>query len=210
MFKPASFTFFLIVAAGAFPAEPTCSVSGVLPEGSTFVGYTRPGESTLRSFATLLEGGSFQTYDGHSLSSDLPLHGSLVDSQVAIQAINPYLNRMGKDHCVYPASLSRKPVSSWEIWSSSVALSARIRPPTTQELANFQNYAMSCVVQGDHPESVEPTCPKLIAVSDLNTDGLLEYWHTVPYRWDTGLRAASEGLDRRLVPLLSVCPGCSD
>jgi hypothetical protein len=33
---------------------------------------------------------------------------------------------------------------------------------------------------------VECTLPELLAVSDVDADGKLEYWHSTPYRCDTG------------------------
>jgi hypothetical protein len=49
---------------------------------------------------------------------------------------------------------------------------------------------------------------EIIAVTDIDEDGQPEYWAREPYMWDTGLSVLE---DRgTLVPLLRLCPGCSD
>jgi len=158
----------------------------------------------------LFDDGRLQAYDGNGLFPAQPLHGLLTESLASIEEINPYLNRLGKDHCVYAARLSWCPDDSWEIWTSGSEASSRIRLANNQEAEDFHSYEHYCVIQGDPVEVVEPSCPKLVAVSDLNEDKVIEYWHTVPYTWDTGLQVSKEGANGRLVPLMSACPGCSD
>jgi hypothetical protein len=50
--------------------------------------------------------------------------------------------------------------------------------------------------------------PELLALTDIDGDGRLEYWSREPYRWDFGLTVWEDG--GTLAPLLSVCAGCSD
>ena len=188
-----------------------CVVSGTIPEGSVYIGYTRASESTLRAFA-LLEGATLAPYDGHNLVPGQTLHGLLGSAQATIQRVEPYLDRMGVDHCVYPAEMSLSPTKSWEIWTSRADLRVKVRRPTPDEVIRFRHYEPDCVFQGDPPEGVDPPCvlPELVAVSDLDGDAKIEYWHTVPYMWDTGFQIAEEQPERGLVSMLSACPGCSD
>lgn len=51
--------------------------------------------------------------------------------------------------------------------------------------------------------------PELIAVSDSDADGNPEFWYSDPYTWDTGL-GVLEVVDDNAVPVLAVCPACSD
>lgn len=204
-------TVLLLLAGPAYPSGTDCVVSGTIPSGSVFIGYTRASEATLRAFA-LFDGASLGPYDGHGLAAGQTLHGLLGPTRATIEEIEPYLDRRGENHCVYPATLSISPTRSWEIWASRPNPRVRLRLPSPDEKKQLLEYEPACIFQGGPPpEGVEPTCMRaeLVAISDLDGDAKLEYWHTVPYAWDTGFRVAEEQAGG-LVSMLSACPGCSD
>ena len=212
MQRAPTIVFFAFLAWPVHANGPDCVVSGTIPEDSVFIGYTRASESTLKAFA-LLEGARLRRYDGNNLAPGTTLHRLLDASSATIEKIEPYLDRHGKDHCVYPATLLISPANSWEIWASRPDLRGTVRRPTPDEANRFREYESDCIFQGGPPpEGVKPVCvrPELVAVSDLDGDGMLEYWHTAPYTWDTGFRIAEEEQADGLVSMLSACPGCSD
>jgi hypothetical protein len=205
-YLPAAFALALV--SSALAKEPACPHFASIPEQAIYLGYARPSESTLRTFALLAED-SLAAYDGRGLSPGNVMYGLLDESTATIRDIEPHLSRLGEDHCVYSAALSTSARGSWNIWASSSDLRDRVREPTGDDVVRFRRYTLHCLVQGDASEGALPTCAELVAVSDLDGDGGIEYWHTIPYTWDTGFGVA-EDRDGRLVPLLSTCVGCSD
>lgn len=192
--------------------EPACSTSGSLPEGAVFVGYTRPGESKLKSVA-LLVSKKLEPYDGHGLQVGLALHepastSSTPLSSSKIVALKPYMERKGKNHCEFPAELSLSPTNAWRIWVSDRALA--LRGPNPAERDSFRKLKPDCVSSRDPAAPPQCVYADLIAVSDLDENGLPEYWHTVPYGWDIGLTVSELATPSGLEKLLSACPGCSD
>ena len=127
-----------------------------------------------------------------------------------ITGVNAYLHRLGRDHCVYVGLSSSADPAGWQIWTSR-PMAAAFRPPTAGEIERLRDYEPDCVVQGDLPDSERPACVRaeLLAVSDLDGDGRLEFWHSAPYTWDTGLSVLEESQSdpERIV---AACPGCSD
>jgi len=189
------------------PDESGCDVSGKIPEGHLFIGYTRASESTLRALALFDEDAGLIPYDGENLAPGQTLYGLLDSSKAVIDKVEPYLNHFGINHCEYPATLSSPSTASWRIWASGLELRNRLRRPIPDEKSRFREHAMECIVQGDPPEGTPCVRPELIAVSDLNGNGKLEYWHTEPFFWETGFQVTEEGASR---PMLSACPGCAD
>jgi hypothetical protein len=86
-----------------------------------------------------------------------------------------------------------------------------MRQPTESERLAFRALLPECVQQGDPPPG-EETCTHaaLLAVSDIDSDGSPEYWHSTPYRWDTGLTVSKLVDSSSLEVIVSACPGCSD
>ncbi len=114
------------------------------------------------------------------------------------------------DHCVYFGDFGKASLPRWTLVSNKPILGV-FRTPTRKETAEFYRLNTTCVRQGDYPEGHEPPCvrPTLLAVSDFNKNGKLEYWATEPYLWDTGLTVWEDD-NGVLTPLLQVCVGCSD
>ncbi len=188
--------------------DPQCSTSGSLPQGAVFVGYTAPGAPILNSLALLVTK-KLQPYDGRSLSVGLTLHEAVSTSATgsSIKSIQPYMDLHGVNHCEYPAELSASPWKSWRLWVSDPELA--LRSPTRAERNSLREMKPDCVSQGDYPPGEEQCVhAELLAVSDFNENGLPEYWHTVPYTWETGLAVSELLAEGGLLPLVSACPGC--
>jgi hypothetical protein len=126
-----------------------------------------------------------------------------------LQSVGVFLDRLGEDHCVYYGSLGGSDLPEHTLLSSQ-PLSNALRLPTPADRAAFARLNKTCMVQGDWPEDEQPRCTRaeLLAVSDLDGNGQPEFWASEPYRWDTGLTISENRGE--LVPLLQVCPGCSD
>lgn len=60
-------------AVGSAGNASACKESGSLPEHSIFIGYTKPGESTLRPFS-LVVAKELSVYDGRNLTEGLDLY----------------------------------------------------------------------------------------------------------------------------------------
>jgi hypothetical protein len=206
-------TAFLCSFAGVAAAqEIECGAeSSALPESSVFVGYTRPGESVLRS-AALVTRGNIAPYDGRHLAAGDVLYAALpgTDSSLEVANVSPYLNQLGSDHCVYRATLAGPAQPDWQIWTSD-RLAGEFRTPSAEEEERLRSYQPNCIQQGDRPEDARPPCVRaqLLAVSDLDGDEALEFWHSAPYTWDTGLSVLEES-ELEPVLLVAACPGCSD
>ena len=209
-FRWAILIFALSLSEARGAGAQDCGVSGTLPDESIFVGYSREGESVLRS-AALLQGGVLKQYDGRNLTLGLMVYEAMVDSPAAtlIETVTPYLERVGPDHCEFPAQLAVPTSKEWRIWSTKPLKS--LRQPTASQRAAFRSLRPDCVHQGDAPPGeVLCTYLELLAVSDVDADGDLEYWHSAPYRWDTGLTILERAGDARVEVVVAVCPGCVD
>ena len=81
----------------------------------------------------------------------------------------------------------------------------------TQEEAVARCDSVSNRELRDYPTGEGPPCsrPTLFAISDLDSDGLDEFWFTVPYMWDTGFQVAELTPDHSdLVMIASACLDC--
>jgi hypothetical protein len=198
----------LLAGSPAFAEE--CAASGPLPDGAVFVGYSRTDESALHA-AALLRDAVLEKYDGKHLTVGLNLQQGATTSstRTRIKTVSPYLERLGPDHCEYPAELSARKSHAWRIWSSGPIES--LRQPTEAEHRSFRSLRPDCVHQGDPPPGeIDCTLPELFAVSDIDADGKPEYWHSTPYRWDTGLSISELVDSANLEVIVAACPGCSD
>jgi hypothetical protein len=200
-----------LALASASPAfAQDCVASGPLPEGAIFIGYSRTGESALHS-AALLRTTVLEKYDGRNLSVGLRLHEAATKNPTTtrIESVAPYLERMGPDHCEYPAAINAAKSKQWRIWSSKPLTS--LRQPSDAERMAFRKLRPDCAHQGDPPPG-EEVCvyAELLAISDIDSDGHSEYWHSTPYRWDTGLSISEQLGPSNLELVVAACPGCSD
>jgi hypothetical protein len=112
---------------------------------------------------------------------------------------------MNVDHCVYYGTIDNDDLPQWTLMSSE-PLQDVFQMPSSGDMEEFYRLNTTCIYQGNLPESC--TKPKILAVSDINQNGMKEYWATEPYKWDTGLTVWENS--GKLVPLLRVCVGCSD
>ena len=165
----------------------------------------------LRS-AALVTQGRIAPYDGRHLATGDVLYAALpaTDSSMEVANVSPYLNRLGRDHCVYRATLAGTAEAEWQVWTSE-RLAGEFRTPSPEEEERLRTYLPNCIQQGDRPEDARAPCvqAQLLAVSDLDGDDALEFWHSTPYTWDTGLSVMEES-EREPVLLVAACPGCSD
>ena len=127
-----------------------------------------------------------------------------------LRGVAGFFDRIGPDHCVYFASFAGKEPEELTLVATAADV-PQLREPSSDDTAYFRARNTTCVVQGDYDPGTEPPCtpPRLLAVSDLDGDGLREFWATEPYMWDTGLslwKEAPEGLES----WHSLCVGCSD
>jgi len=127
-----------------------------------------------------------------------------------LQSVSSVLDHMGNDHCVYSGTLEKSALPRWTLLSSK-PLSDMFRAPTKEEREIFYRLNTTCVQQGDPPAGQVPPCvrPTILAVSEINKNGKIEFWATEPYSWDTGI-TVWENNNGTLVQLLKVCVGCSD
>jgi len=116
-------------------------------------------------------------------------------------------------HCVrYSSFLNKSEVKDFSLLSSNPRIDIQV-PPLKSDIKYFYSINRDCVVQGDPPpkEKLPCTKPKLIGTSDLDDDGLKEYWFTEPYTWDTGFSVSED--NRRhsgLESIIQNCDFCSD
>ena len=120
----------------------------------------------------------------------------------------PFFETTGPDHCYWSASALRSDRLPAILSSGSIA---SFRDPGPDDVATLRRLRPSCVLQGDYPPAEQPPCsrPTLFAVSDLDSDGLDEFWFTVPTMWDTGFQVAELKPDQSdLVMIASACLAC--
>jgi hypothetical protein len=130
------------------------------------------------------------------------------DSALALYSVTSLLDRAGEDHCVYAADV--RPGQPKGSLLATAPLPGAFRAPSAEDRAFFQSHDSGCVPPGDFEPADKPPCTRgeLLAVSDLDGDGVREYWATQPTTWDTGIsvwQRTSQGLEI----VLEACPGCS-
>jgi hypothetical protein len=105
-------------------------------------------------------------------------------------AFSAYLTRMGPDRCIWFAEVKEGKLEGISIFASQRVDIDIILDKKRVEL--FQSIKTECIDQGDYPPNKKPPCtrPKLLATSDLDNDGFIEYWYTDPYTWNTGFAVA--------------------
>jgi len=127
---------------------------------------------------------------------------------VKLNSVGSFLDHMNTDHCVYFGTLTID-MPKWTLLSNK-PLPGVFHTPTPAQSKEFYQLNTSCVQQGDYPDTQNHPCtrPKLLAISDINKNGKLEFWATEPYIWDTGLTVWEN--TGSLIPILQLCSGCSD
>ncbi len=197
----------------AASSDNQCPFSSPLPDSSVLIGYIANPEETndigkYRSLG-ILRNGQLVDSDGASINEGMELWklASPHSPPIKLKNVSSFLSIIGNNHCVYHAELSDD-LPLWTLLSSQ-PLYDTFKQPSKMEIDYFTKYGDSCVYQGDPHPSEEISCSRarLIMVSDINKDGIKEFWATDPYTWDTGItiwQQSPEGIKR----LYSVCRGC--
>lgn len=171
---------------------------------TTVVGPFRP--------IVLLNGHDLMETPGSTIRKEQPFWYVLspTSKPVKLSSVGSFLDHMNEDHCVYFGTIEEPNPTRWTLLSSK-PIPHVFRSPTHKDRAEFYRLNTTCVQQGDYPEDQKPPCvqPQLLAITDINKNGKLEYWATEPYFWDTGLTVWEKN-NGVLTPMLQVCVGCSD
>jgi len=212
----------LVGAAAVARIDPACPLDASLPASEVFIAYvgevretTQDGRTVrlgpIRPLALIRQGKLFAT-DGRIMGEGMRLWNvrSPEAPPLILRNVSSFLDRMGEDHCVYAAEVKIKEIPLWTLLASK-SLKQIFRQPRSEDVSFFRMRNDSCVDQGDYELSKKPPCtrPQLLAVSDIDRDGVSEYWATQPYTWDTGI-TVWKPVGRDLIRLLEVCSGCSD
>ena len=210
----------VVTAPALAQSQPSCPFSPVSSLDGVLIGYTGNVRQTIQagvatrvgSFRPLgiLREGALIASDGAVIHDEMELWRVLDPSAAAmtLQRVSSFLDRLGEDHCVYHAELAEA-VADWTLLSSR-PLPGVFESPSAADRAYFAEHTQTCVAQGDRSDPQLPCSgPELLAVSDIDGDGMAEYWATEPYIWDTGVsvwQREDEGLSR----IFTGCTGCSD
>lgn len=185
---------------------------------SDYVWETRYGP--LRAIAVIQDGEILEARD--TFLSQYSTMQSVIDAaiQVSLKEVysDSYLYREGIYWCRFSAATDPEDIESNTLFTNDPDFS--LRPPTSVEQADFdrniypQSYCANHagLVLIDVASEDVPPCdaPKLIGVSDVDSDLVPEYWATEILRYSTGLAVwerAGLGSYRKL---FSSCPGCAD
>jgi len=180
-------------------AQPT-----ILSPGEILVGYAL--EDVVYPLI-LVKGKELKEASGQEMRVLASLIEIPTDRSRKIQ-FESYFTEMGAGECVAFGKLSQK-VAKPTLFSSAAALINSDVQPAIQK--RFYELNTDCVNQGDWPPGKEPPCskPQLIATSDLNGNGRLEYWYTDPYSWETGFAVSEvDSSGKKLTHIVKKCPGC--
>lgn len=223
---PALTAFALIVSCtGRVSADldSQCPLGPELVQSSTLIGYV--GENVeIQDKKRTFRLGEFRALAIHSTDTLVATDGSAIRAEMqfwplldqdstphALSGISSILDIQGEDHCVYSASFTISDLPRWTLVGSK-PLRPLIRRPALKERDSFDRRNSKCIMQGDYEPGEQPPCarPNLLAVSDIDRDGLLEFWATEPYMWDTGFSVSEEEGSDGLVRIIEVCPLCAD
>lgn len=175
----------------------TYQISGSRKAVHTRIGKFRP--------AAIIHGTTIQASPGgaiHDGQRFWPVMGG--GKPITLTRAGSFLDLTGDDHCVYFGTPTGAKYRRWTLFSSQ-PLPGVFRAPTPSDRALYRALDNTCVFQEEKPPCVRPA---LLAVSDVNHNGLPEYWVAMPYVWDRGLSVYE--LKGSLAPILAVCPGCGD
>jgi len=207
-------------------SEPVCLPGPPLPRSDVLIGWATdvwelsplgqtaspPIKTIVKPFRALaiLRGDAIAETDGSSIRTGARFWRALSPQArfVRLGSVESFLDH-SDGQCVYSGDFDGDAPLRWTLLTSR-PLRGIFRAPTAQQRAAFYDRNTTCVIQGDYLPDEHPSCtrPVLLAVTDLDRDGIVEYWATEPYMWDTGVTAWRDG--PQLTSLLSVCPGCSD
>ena len=199
--------------------DPRCPPGTPLEPSDTLLGYVAPTRTTddlvvgpFRALA-LLRGSELSATDGAFIRDDMKFWPVVPADPIPVELTNvsSFMDVVGPDRCVFHAEFRGTAPPLWTLLSSKLLVDI-IQEPTATERADFASLNTKCVAQGDYDSGREPPCtrPELLAVSDLDANGQIEYWGTEPYVWDTGITVWERDQELGLIVLLSVCSGCSD
>ena len=205
----------LLLPKTALSADPSCKPGPELKTSEILLGYVhqpaRISEKTgLFNALAVLEHKTLRPTDGAMIRDGMRFIFPLEANRrpVALAQTSAYLERLGRDHCVYHARFQDTNLADWTLVSTAPV---NLRIPSPTDRTRFYELETHCVQQGDYGPGEGPPCvkPILVAVSDIDGDLNPEYWHTSPFIWDTGF-AVSEEANTVLEALVYACPGCSE
>jgi hypothetical protein len=211
-------SIFLLLPAVSFAADrcpsSTAEIDGLLIAWTTKVGAgsdengARVRVEAFRPVA-LLKAGALSETPGAEIAQGQEFWKAVAPQEqpVKLNAVNSYFDRTGTERCVFFATLSDTALPNWTLLTSK-PVPDLFRAPTAGHNARFHSQRSSCIVQGDPPAGTPCTRAELLAVTDINQNGRLEYWATKPYKWYTGLNVWED--EGELLPILQVCVGCSE
>jgi hypothetical protein len=208
----------LLLPAVSFAADlcpsSTAEIDGLLVAWTTNVRGTSDFGTRIRIEAfrpvALLKAGALSETPGAEIAQGQQFWKAVAprEQPVKLNAVSSYFDRIGPDRCVFSAAISDVVLPKFTLLTSK-PVPGLFRAPTAGHNARFHSQRSRCVIQGDPPAGTPCTRTELLAVTDINQDGKLEYWATAPYRWDTGLNVWEDD-GEELLPLFHVCVGCSD
>jgi hypothetical protein len=159
-----------------------------LGRNETLLAYSIDGE--LDALA-MLKGEEFLPVDGREFKHITEMY-DLLDQKKYPVSFDADFTRFGEDRCVWFANLrgESRPQAILIFASKRIKLETKLNPKI---IDYFYSINTACVYQHDIlflDEKAPCTKPKLLATSDLNSNGRMEFWYINPYTWDTGFAIA--------------------
>ncbi len=198
---------FLTFTALARPRPSTdCleSAKEMLGEDQILMGYALEG---VIEPLIILKGKDFVQASGQQFKGQ-PQMFRLPEYQPVTYAFGSTFTELKDSGCVWYGKLEKKVISPSLFSSNKIALNLGV---TDVMRDTFYSINKDCVNQGDWLPGEKPPCakPKLLATSDLNGNGRLEYWYTDPYMWEWGFTIAEiDETGKKMSPIVKKCPGC--
>lgn len=114
---------------------------------------------------------------------------------------------MANDRCISSAkTTSDKKFKQFTLFTSK---KIALRKPTPEEINFFYTANKRCVIMGDYLEPKKCTKPEILFMSDLDNNGLFEYWIKYPYMWEFGLSIHEQSKDKKgLKVIVDTCYNC--
>ncbi len=195
---------FMLVCANSYSTECQHNSLRQLPNNSVLIGYAL--SDYFEALVVLINGELIDTN-----GQELKYIDNLTDAQSGKKYKFDFRRSIARDDslCFFNAKLlgvsrHKKPMI---LSSVNVELDFNI----TNTINNkFKSIKHTCVYQGDYPEGKELRCsyPTLIATSDLNKNGRLEYWYRDPYKWEDGFSVGEFDIHGKFIVISTKCGDC--
>lgn len=133
----------------------------------------------------IFDGSDFLPVDGKEFKHITEMY-SLRDQKRHTVLFDAYFTKLGEDRCIWFAKLKKSKSHAISIFANKSVDLAHKFDRKTADL--FDSLKTACTDQGEYPFDIKVPCTqwKLLATSDLNSNGQTEFWFSVPYTWDTG------------------------